>query len=806
MRVKRLFCSFLAFALVLSTMSFSAFASETTDSVDTVTELVAAIENASDGDVIKIAPCTLDFKTETVESITIDKAITIQGAGKSETKLVFASDKSALVIASSKVTIKDLSIEQEKTTDNASHITVPKGAWDAPKVQYSDITINNVAFEGGKYGMFLTAEDVTVTNCVFSGIDSHHIIIYSVRGNSNIINNIFGADTGDKNRHAILFEGGADGLNTSEDWFDDFVAGGTLNISDNTVDEKGCLFVFTNWGLVKDMKLLIKNNTVNNFDNKVVALDVADGTEDVGDEFSKIEINENVLILSANASDRPYFRDQRTNSDVNIDATYNYYGENPVFDTIIEASPTSSINYVPYYSDAEKKNKVDGEASIGDMNYLTWEEAVENVEVGQTIEISTDEDKKITVKKVEEQTYKVNEAEVYTAADTSNGIEITVPELVNYAIENDNGKQGTYSVIAEKSSISYDEETAKISLDISLIYTPNGDTPSEVQPGDGQTFTVMIKLPDNADLSVIPTVRHKGEEISGVKVVDGYVVFETDSFSPFDISYRLRSADATDVDELQVAFEFDSETENEKVYNINLTAGGNVINRLNSVDLTFLFSQIEGANEYEIIASNPEVVINPVDNSKDRYEFHYDGKTAVETDTARSITIGQVKFTGYGKFSFAVDANANDTNAVHATKLSDNIVDTFVPGGVLEDGTEVGDLDISDDTITDIEITVPTRTLTIDITFPNAVENNVADYQDMTVTIVGGTVNETIALGTDGEAYNFTREFPYNTAYTVTVSGAGYRTARYTVNLNDESRIVAMSFCEPRSCHLNLSS
>ena len=59
----------------------------------------------------------------------------------------------------------------------------------------------------------------------------------------------------------------------------------------------------------------------------------------------------------------------------------------------------------------------------------------------------------------------------------------------------------------------------------------------------------------------------------------------------------------------------------------------------------------------------------------------------------------------------------------------------------------------------------------------------------MTVTIVGGTVNETIALGTDGESYSFTRKLPYNAAYTVTVSGAGYRTARYTVTLNDNKTL-----------------
>ena len=294
---------------------------------------------------------------------------------------------------------------------------------------------------------------------------------------------------------------------------------------------------------------------------------------------------------------------------------------------------------------------------------------------------------------------------------------------------------------------------------------------------------VGLDIKYNADKKIIGGTFSANSLGLEAAIADGYAT-ET------DVSGDLHVVEETLlVDEIKVEFVPSSEAEGEKVYNINITADGNVINRLNSVDLTFLFTQVEGENAYEIIASNSEVAVNPVDNSKVRYEFHYNGKTDVTTDTNATITIGQVKFTGYGKFSFAVDANANDTNAAHATKLFDNIVDTFVPGGILADGTEVGDFDISDDTITDIEITVPTRTLTINITFPNAVENNVADYQDMTVTIVGGTVNETIALGTDGEAYNFTRELPYNTAYTVTVSGAGYRTARYTVTMTDDKQL-----------------
>ncbi len=256
----------------------------------------------------------------------------------------------------------------------------------------------------------------------------------------------------------------------------------------------------------------------------------------------------------------------------------------------------------------------------------------------------------------------------------------------------------------------------------------------------------------------------------------------------------------------------DANAEGEKVYNINLVATDDeIINRLNSADLTFAFNPVEGDVAYEIIVSNGEVAINPVDNSKVRYEFHYNGKTGVTTDSANTITIGQVRFEGYGKFDFTVDATV-DTNAAHATTVADNIVDTFIPNGNVANGE--GILDVSDNTITNVVIAVPDRNLAITIDFPNAIIDNVIAYQDMKVVISGGDLVEdiTIDLGTDAVAteldifgkvdaafvaemvdgsyvINVTDALTLNNAYTVTVSGAGYRTARYTVTMTEDKAL-----------------
>ena len=253
--------------------------------------------------------------------------------------------------------------------------------------------------------------------------------------------------------------------------------------------------------------------------------------------------------------------------------------------------------------------------------------------------------------------------------------------------------------------------------------------------------------------------------------------------------------------------------EGEKTYNINLVGSNNsLINRLNSADLTFAFSQIEGKVGYEIIASNSEVTINPVNNSNVRYEFHYNGKDNADTDTDRIITIGQVKFTGYGKFDFAVDANANGTNKVNATTLYNNIVETFIPNS--EEGVQLGELVVDTGVIGETAIAVPVRDLAIEIDFNNAVANQKKAYQAMKVVISGGDLAENIEikLGTDwaatgleiagkadaavdvayaNNAYTVavTDALTLNRAYTVTVSGAGYRTARYTVTMTKDKEL-----------------
>jgi len=239
------------------------------------------------------------------------------------------------------------------------------------------------------------------------------------------------------------------------------------------------------------------------------------------------------------------------------------------------------------------------------------------------------------------------------------------------------------------------------------------------------------------------------------------------------------------------------------------------INRLNSADFTFV---IDNANiDYELVATNNEIAINPVANSTNRYEFHFKNKDNVQTDTAQEIIIGQVRFTGYGVYEFKVDT-AVDTNVVHTTTLNDNLVNSYVVG----DGTLI--VNVKDaanpdtDGVIDSAIEVATKDLTINIDFNNAVAKNAVDYQNMSVVVSGGDLkapieialdnnDQAVALGANhvvdksNAAYavnagvdnkyivTLTAALTENVAYNVTVSGAGYRTARYTVTMTDDKTL-----------------
>jgi len=239
---------------------------------------------------------------------------------------------------------------------------------------------------------------------------------------------------------------------------------------------------------------------------------------------------------------------------------------------------------------------------------------------------------------------------------------------------------------------------------------------------------------------------------------------------------------------------FKKHTDDERVYDIVLNGDGKDINRLNTVHFTF---DLDNPNmTYAIKTAKGMSTIYPDNNE---YVFYYDGKDGFgdtdRPDTGSEITIGTVTFEGFGKFTFKATAGK-----ATATTTADNLVTEFVTTGEAGKGAlKIGE---DDNMIKDAEIKVPTQKLTVNVAMEHNVGDNTEAYQDMTVAISGGDLagkvleyklgdaaNTAITKAMNGTmvaSYQIKADLTKERTYTVTVSGAGYRTSRYTVTMTED--------------------
>ena len=236
---------------------------------------------------------------------------------------------------------------------------------------------------------------------------------------------------------------------------------------------------------------------------------------------------------------------------------------------------------------------------------------------------------------------------------------------------------------------------------------------------------------------------------------------------------------------------FKKHADDERVYDIVLNGDGKDINRLNAAEFEFELSN--AAMTYEIKAADKLTTLQP---DAKKYVFYFDGKDAINNaDTGSEITIGTVTFDGFGVFTFKATAGK-----ATATTTADNLVTEFVTtGGAGKGALKIGE---DDNMIKDAEIKVPTQKLTVNVAMEHNVGDNTEAYQDMTVAISGGDLagkvleyklgdaaNTAITKAKNGEmvaSYQIKADLTKDRIYTVTVSGAGYRTSRYTVTMTED--------------------
>jgi len=443
-------------------------------------------------------------------------------------------------------------------------------------------------------------------------------------------------------------------------------------------------------------------------------------------------------------------------------------------------------------------------------------------------------------------TYTLTEAEakVIDTAKTT-GATVTLEGLEKNLKTTDNSsydatEDATYKVVIESApagdieaventiSAGNDTNTEKAVFDISVIKTTSSGTVTDISDkvkDQKVTLTLGTAPKDPATVRVYHVKDdNQTEQINGVTVSGREVTFTAPSFSTYAVTWDAADVAAESIaGSVAVVF---GKTDAEGEYDIIIKPeSGKTINRFMSTSLAFVnkcntvdYEIVPGANISAALISSSTGA-----NSETReYHFEIDGRTYSSVTSADGIVIGKVRFYGYGTLDFTVD------KAYDVPLRSENIVNTAVAGGdnIVEYYTITGtkkllvadeaasyQTDDEKSVITDV-LAKSTKDLVINIEFPNYVDvTNSPAFQDMTVIIDGGDLSSAIVteLGKNAElpagvtgsiaateaadgvnaSYKLTIDnaLTANRLYNVTVQGAGYRTARYSVLMNDNKEL-----------------
>lgn len=337
------------------------------------------------------------------------------------------------------------------------------------------------------------------------------------------------------------------------------------------------------------------------------------------------------------------------------------------------------------------------------------------------------------------------------------------------------------NVVIDNSIVNHKNEDGRTFLNSDVTIKNNSCVTSTVKQGallvwQDNSFTAGLTVKDTSKF-IVNQVRGTKYDGKGIEfgennpyVKDTTATVQADIYRPITANTIAESVDVKFVP-----------TADKNVYDIVVVPTDNtkVINRLSSAEFDFALTS-NTAMTYAI-AGAENVTVNRDDAN--HVAFYFDGENQ-QDESGVEVKIGTVTFNGYGKFTFGIAENG--TNKIQTAEIADNIVSIYT-GENLNIGSTIND-----------ELKVPTKNLTIKIDFNNAVENNSDSYQDMQVKVTGPSSYEnTIKLGGTGATaivdnkaeITIENELVYNTPYTVEVSGAGYRTARYTVTMNADKTL-----------------
>ena len=362
-----------------------------------------------------------------------------------------------------------------------------------------------------------------------------------------------------------------------------------------------------------------------------------------------------------------------------------------------------------------------------------------------------------------------------------------------------------------------DTNSGKQFFDISVVKIAATGTETDITD-EIKNQPVKIVLNEALESGKQVNVYHvDGTNVTKVdSITDGSTVtFTASSFSTYVVTYTpVSAAEDTITTKVGVVFSPVIGTDNEYYIILKALDANKIINRFMAADLVFTNGTSTIDYEIEPALNMNTDIISTAGNSRE-YRFNVNG-TALSGATGSGITIGKIKFLGYGAIDFKVDtayiSTTTHVNAVQTAKADDSIVDTYSDTSlIVNDDVNAPDYSTiiaADETgVIRGEIKPETKNLKINVKFNNNAENQAILYQDMHIVISGGDLTDDISydLGSDNtdtnvrydtdangvKYYNVTVDdkLTKNTAYTVTVSGAGYRTTRYTVTMTENKEL-----------------
>ena len=353
---------------------------------------------------------------------------------------------------------------------------------------------------------------------------------------------------------------------------------------------------------------------------------------------------------------------------------------------------------------------------------------------------------------------------------------------------------------ATDSTISVTVEVPDASADIPASL--DGAAPFEVTveengvPVNEVDVPVLIAIPidPNAEIEKIVHI-HKGvvKEITNYHIEGNMLYIQMSEFSYFGIFYA--STIATGEAVLKLVEVTDAARVEKGKAKFDLVLEGDAVDTVKN----YVAGEFDVAVSGNSASFKYDIEVNYPDETTIRYTDTADGRKYNMYLKGTDVASGVI--TGFDKVN-SWTANIADAKLVLGTltvasygtgsiQLSNPLMmkhDGSVENLAAEITTSVGNA-------AHFDVEVPTQELTINVKFNNKIENVDPAYNAMTLSIVGGDVDESFELGENvqgvvfaDDTYTVQIDLPENEEYKVTVEGAGYRTADYFVTMRNSAK------------------